>query len=165
MPLDATVGTASANSYLSVAAADLLAQSDLGRAPKDWLAATDDEKEAALTRATEEIDAHLSRVAYAYAPTQALLFPRAEDVVSSAAVIPLRIQRATYRQAVYLIRNASLIDDAASRRARGMLNFSNPDGTGGQVSTDGSFGRLDPTVERTLVQYEGGTVAAVIETT
>ena len=62
MAIDATIAGASANSYLTVAAADALAASELGRDMKAWTAATTDEKEAALVRATEEVDAEVGRV-------------------------------------------------------------------------------------------------------
>jgi hypothetical protein len=136
--IDATVAGTAANSYATVEEADLLALDDLGRAAADWALATLDTKERALKRATREIDAYVGTTEkYATDPEQALAFPRVSDVDSSgAAIIPSKLKLATYLQAGYVLRNADVLDEAASRRARGLVNFANPDGTGGQISTD-----------------------------
>jgi hypothetical protein len=168
MAIDATVGGASANSYLTVAAADLLAASELGRDMKAWVAATVDEKEAALLRATEEVDAEVGRVAYPATTTQALLFPRRDDYVQATGIyyVPGRLQRATILQAAFLLRNADLLDDAVSFRARGLQNFSNPDGTSGQLADDASFGRMHPRAQALLTSFaaEGAVIATIIPT-
>ena len=165
MAIDATVAGASANSYLTVAAADLLAASELGRDMKAWSAATVEEKEAALVRATEEVDAEVGRVVYPATATQSLLFPRRTDYVGSIYFIPARLARATILQAAFLLRNADLLDDAVSFRARGLSNFSNPDGTSGQLADDPSFGRLHPRARSLLVEFaEGSVVATIIPT-
>lgn len=162
--LDATIAGASANSYLSVAAADDFAANDLGRAKKTWQAATVEDKEAALIRATADIDEAVQTTESKAATGQALLFPRSFDVDTdgSTFIIPARLRRATYLQAVYLIDAAELIDDAARRRARGLVNFSNPDGTGGQVAEASTFGLLHPRVERMLDEFSAGGVIATI---
>jgi hypothetical protein len=164
MALDATVAGPSANSYLSVAAADAFALEDIGLAKAAWIAATDEDKEAALIRATEEIDGLIGETSSKADPAQALLFPRLDDVAygTSTFIIPGRLEKATYLQAAYLIQNAKLIDDAASRRARGLQNFANSDGTGGQLADSPDFGRLHPRVERMLDPLAAGSVIATI---
>lgn len=90
MALDATVGGANADSYLSVAAADLLASADVGRAATTWaaLTTTTDLKERALKRATREIDAFLRTSGAArFAATQLRLYPRAVDAASSLWIV------------------------------------------------------------------------------
>jgi hypothetical protein len=167
MVLDATVGGPSANSYLDVAAADAFASTDLGRNAKEWLAATDEDKEAALIRASEEIDATIGRVESFFASDQALLFPRSFDLEADGTTpkLPKTLEKATYLQAAYLLRDANLLDDAASRRARGLVNFSNPDGTSGQVATDATWGTLHPRVDRMIEEFTSGAVVATIVTT
>lgn len=128
MALDATVAGVSANSYLSIAAADLLAAADTGPEVTAWTAATTDQKERALKRATREIDAFLRSgwlrygAAQSVAFVQALLFPRAIDVSGSPALpfLPRAVQLATYEQATYVHKNATVLDAAAVRRAQDM---------------------------------------------
>jgi hypothetical protein len=164
MVLDATVAGASANSYLTIAAADALATSDLGRDAETWLAATTDQKEAALLRATDEIDGDVGRVVTRATTGQLLLFPRYEDRAADGTtlILPGRLLRATYLQAAFLLRNAKLLDDAASFRARGLTNFSNPDGTGGQVADDPSFGTMHPRAKALLTEFAEGSVVGII---
>lgn len=161
MVLDATVAGSSANSYLTVAAADVFAAEDLGRNAKAWAEADTETKEAALIRATDEIDGVIVRTV-PYESSQALLFPRLVDQRDSAPYLPARLLKATYLQASFIVRNAELLDDAASRRARGLVNFSNPDGTSGQVAERASFGTLHPRVESMLDEFTAGAVVATI---
>lgn len=165
--LDATVAGASANSYLTVAEADSLAASDLGSFAEGWRAATADTKEAALIRATDEIDGEVGRVVYRATREQALLFPRVEDLAldGQTRILPTRLQRAVYLQAAYLVKNAELLDQAASFRARGLSNFANPDGTSGQVASDPGFGAIHPRVRSLLAEFEqGATIGIIIPT-
>lgn len=162
MAIDATVAGASANSYLTVADADVLAASELGRDMRAWASATVEEKEAALIRATDEIDADVGRVAYPATTTQALLFPRRFDVEASAYFIPARLQRATILQAAFLLRNADVLDDAVAFRARGLSNFSNPDGTSGQLADDPGYGRMHPRAKALLTEFAEGSVIGII---
>jgi hypothetical protein len=130
MALDATPAGASADSYLTVAAADALAGADLGPEPALWLnaATTTAIKEAALKRATREIDAYLRSGWTRHSPTQALRFPRSIDVnTSGSPIIPVDLQRATYQQAIYLNKNATILAAANRRRARNVSNASEPD--------------------------------------
>lgn len=157
MAIDATVAGASANSYLTVAEADALAASDLGPQAERWVAAatTVDLKERALRRATREIDAFLADHPVArYSLTQTLRFPRSTDITGDPATpfLPRTLKDATYEQAAYLVSNAKLLDEAASRRAHGLFSYSNPDGTGGSVSVNPAFGRLSPDVEALLLR-------------
>lgn len=165
MVLDATVAGASANSYLTVAAADAFAASDLGRNRDAWTTATADDKEAALIRATQEIDDEVGRVTAPLTETQVLLFPRLVDQVSGAGFIPTRVGRAVYLQAAHLLRNSKVLDDAAAFRARGLSSFANPDGTGGTLADDENYGRLAPGVRRLLGEFTEGAVIATIVTT
>jgi len=164
MTLDVTIGGSAADSYITVAEADAYAFDDLGHAAGFWLSADVAKKEAALRRSTREIDAYVAPTV-PYADTQSLAFPRASDVVSGAAVLPEKLRHATYLQAAYVLRNADIIDEAASRRARGLVNFANPDGTGGQVSTDpdNAIHPHVPTLLRGLADESSGVF--VIETT
>ena len=166
MALDATVGGASANSYITVADADAFAATDLGRNVKAWNDAHPEEKEAALIRATEEIDFAVGTVGSSYSSTQARLFPRSSDIDLSTNLprIPVRLKKATYLQAAFLLRNANIIDDASSRRARGLSSFANPDGTSGTVSTD-PYNGLDARVVPIVTELSSGSVIGTIITT
>lgn len=161
MALDATVAGSAANSYLTAVEADAFAVADLGSNAKAWLEATDEDKDAALIRATDEIDSTIVRTT-PYDSDQALLFPRFSDVNGSTPYLPTRLKKATYLQASFLVKNASLLDDAASRRARGLVNFSNPDGTSGQVAANPGWGALHPRVEAMLDEFTAGSVVATI---
>jgi len=88
MILDATPAGLSANSYLTVGAADSLAGADLGSAAAAWLAAVTAQKEAALVRATREVNAYLRSSGIArYAAAQSLLYPRAVDTAPGTQVL------------------------------------------------------------------------------
>ncbi len=128
MALDSTVAGASADSYLSVAAADLFAAADLGPEVDAWLAAVTATKEKALKRATREIDGYLRTGWRRWVTTQSLLFPREIDYSGTPAVafVPRSIQMACYEQATYVLKNASVIDNAHTRRAREMQSASEP---------------------------------------
>jgi hypothetical protein len=120
-----TAGDADANSYLSVADADALAADDLGPEAEAWLAATAAVKEAALKRATREVDAYLRE---GYPETTApLLFPRGVDVDDDdEPFIPRSVVLATYQQAIYLVKNAKALAAANTRRAHGNQSASEP---------------------------------------
>lgn len=165
MALVATVAGATSNSYLTVADADALAVADLGRFAAGWLKATIEDRERALMRATAEIDAFVG-----YAPPftsgQALAFPRPVDVDDAGSpVLPSRLKRACYLQAAFLVENADTLDDAATRRARGLSSYSNPDGTGGQIADPASYGRLHPAAEAIVQGIGSEAVIGWIETT
>jgi hypothetical protein len=132
MPLIATPGAADANSYLSVAEADAIAaEVGLGRDAAVWDAAEDADKAKALIRATSEVDAYVGFAGVRWATDQALLFPRYYDVNTSLIpYIVSNVRLATFHQAVYDLANANLIADADARRARGLVSFSDDDGSG-----------------------------------
>jgi hypothetical protein len=165
MAVITTVAGDDANSYLSVAEADTQAASELGKLPKEWLSATTELKEAALIRASAEIDEYVGSALIPWAVGQALRFPRWDDVdVDGVPLIPKRVGRATFLQAAYMLANAEILDAADAFRARGLTSFSNPDGTGGQLSDDASFGRLHGDVKRILGDVTGGVVIGTIVT-
>lgn len=128
MALDATVGGAAAESYLSVADADALAADDYGPEREWWLDQGLEEKELALKRATDEIDDWVRSGWARYATAQALAFPRLIDVADYpvAPFLPERLRRATYYQAAFLVRNARVLAAADTRRARGLQSASEP---------------------------------------
>lgn len=132
MALDATVAGSSANSYLTLADAEAFAVADPVNGDA-WLAAAVDVQERALKAATVDVGLYKRAAGLPYVSTQALLYPRGVDVDAlDVPFILADVRRATYEQAVYLIRNAKLIADAAARRARGLYSFSDDDGSATQ---------------------------------
>lgn len=155
MVLDATVGGSAANSYLSVATADLLNADRLGSFADAWTAASTVTKEKALMQATADIDAFV-RPGAVWDDDQLLLFPRLGDVDASAVpYLPSRVRQATYEQAVYLLVNVRFQEDAATRRARGMFSFNENDGLSGSIAIDGQLGLLAPRAEALLTAFVG----------
>lgn len=95
MALDATPGSATADSYLTVAAADTMATNfGLG----GWAAKTTAQKEAALRQAALDVDGHRFHRQEPYATGQARIFPRVVD----AGVIPAAVELAAMFQADFL---------------------------------------------------------------
>lgn len=152
MAIDATVAGATADSYLTVADSVALATADIGPFAESWAVAAAVNQEKALKRATREIDAFVDISSARYSTTQALLFPLEVDVVDDVPFLPQVIKLATYEQAAYLLANAKIIDEAATRRAHGHFSYQNPDGTGGSLAVDSFFGRLSPDVEALLLR-------------
>lgn len=149
MALDATVAGVSANSYLTVAEADTLNGTRLGPAAAAWSVASLADKEKALISATRDVDANV-RPATPYSALQALAFPRATDL--DAADLPILaggVKLATYEQAVYLLDNATALDEAASRRARGLYQFTDDD-VSGSIALDPLLGLLAPRAQAAL---------------
>lgn len=131
--LVATPGSATATSYLTVAAADVLAADDIGPEPDKWLSSTAKDKAAALKRATREIDSYVATGWAAYDDDQALLFPREQDVDGAGdPMIPRKIVLATYQQAIYVLKNKDALGAMNAHRARG-----------GETDPDASYG-VDP---------------------
>jgi hypothetical protein len=127
--IDATVSGPAANSYLTVADADARAATDLGRDLAAWYAADEPTKEAALIRATVDLDTFKRSPAESkYAPAQARRFPRSTDVSGGVSFLPVLLLDATWAQAKYRLDNADAFVDARSRRARGYSSFSGDDG-------------------------------------
>jgi hypothetical protein len=106
----ATVGGASSNSYLSVAAADSIAATMLSTLK--WSTATTDEKGKALIAATRYLD-QLEWVGTKATTTQALLWPREEAACGEKDyannVIPEEIQYATFDLADALLNDTTLL--------------------------------------------------------
>lgn len=127
MAFDATVAGATANSYLAVAEADAFATADVGASAVAWTSAVTSAKQNALMRATREVSAYLRSSGLAlYSTTQALLYPRAVDVLNGTPFIPNAIRFATYAQAKFLNANADVLDAAETRKARGIESGSEP---------------------------------------
>lgn len=147
-----TPGATNAESYVGLDEADTLMESEgIGRAADRWRAAPDDDKERALRRASRELDRYKRSAGVPYLEGQALLFPRAIDVDSGGDPYILGVvKRATVHQAVYVLVNAELIDDAAARRARGLVSFQDDDGSGSILGNDPMFGRIAPEAEAYL---------------
>lgn len=134
MTLVATPAASDADSYLTLAAAEALAAGDMGPEVDAWTKADQPTREAALRRATREVDGYVATGWPPYDDDQALLFPR-EDVDVDAAgdpFIPRKIELATYQQALYLIKNKDSLAAMNAHRARG-----------GDVDPDSSYG-VDP---------------------
>ena len=167
MPLDTTPGGSASDSYLSLADALAFANADLGRYAAAWIAATDADREKALRRATRDIDRYVGSTVDRYDVGQKLAFPRFIDTNDAGApIIVPRLREATYQQAVYVLVNADVLDDAATRRARALTNFSEPN-VSGQIADDERFGRLAPEAAILLTGegFEGGAVVGWIEST
>lgn len=155
MALDATVGGAAANSYLTVAAADLLNGDRLGSYAARWTAADAPTKEKALIQATADIDAFV-HPAERWSDGQLLAFPRAIDVDDALApFIPMRVQVATFEQALYLLVNIDQLERAATRRARGLYTFDEDEGPSGTLALDSQLGLLAPRAEALLTSFVG----------
>jgi hypothetical protein len=101
--LVATVGSASANSYLTVAAA---AELILERFNTDsWDDATNADREKALVAATRAIDRCRFR-GFQATGTQSLAFPRSLQS-EAVTVIPSTVQQACASQALFILQNSA----------------------------------------------------------
>jgi len=111
----ATVGSASANSYLTVAAADDLANLYLGTL--NWASATTDNKGRALIMATRYLD-ELTWIGSKASTTQSLLWPRTDaecgDWSFTNAEIPQPIKQATFDLAEYLLGDGNALSGAGT---------------------------------------------------
>lgn len=108
--IDATVGGADANSYLTLAAAEAIAEYQMATA--GWGAATDDDKNKALIAATSYLD-QLAWIGSKTATTQALLWPRTGAVCGDHSydddVIPGPVERGTFLLADALLETPGLL--------------------------------------------------------
>jgi hypothetical protein len=108
--IDATVGGASANSYLTVAAADTLTEAMLGTLA--WSTATTDSKTRALITATRGLDS-LNWIGTRATTTQALDWPRTsatcDDTTYPSDTIPSPILYATFDLANALLTTPGLL--------------------------------------------------------
>jgi hypothetical protein len=112
----ATAGAANANSYLSVAAADDLADDYLG--PLNWTAATTDNKGRALITATRYLD-QLEWLGSRATTTQALAWPRSGAACGEWSFdddeIPPPIKRGCFELAGLLLASPTLLTGAGQR--------------------------------------------------
>jgi hypothetical protein len=108
--ITATVGSASANSYLSIAAADTLAETMLGTLA--WTSATTDQKTRALITATRGLDT-LTWIGDRTTTTQALDWPRTDASCDGIDYpddeLPEQIQYATFDLANALLATPTLL--------------------------------------------------------
>jgi hypothetical protein len=111
----ATAGASNANSYLSVAAADDLANLYLGTL--SWASASTDNKGRALIMATRYLD-QLSYIGDKASTSQALLWPRSEaecgDWSFTSSEIPQPIKQATFDLAEALLKDNTLLSSAGA---------------------------------------------------
>lgn len=122
------------NSYLDVSNASALAAEDLGPEAESWLKSSEEVQEAALLRATREVDAF---VATGWEPyhgiEQLLVFPRSIDRgIDLSPLYPRKVILATYQQALYLLKNKDALASMNAHRARA-----------GDVDPDAAYG-VDP---------------------
>lgn len=114
----ATVGSASANSYITVATADDLANLYLGTL--NWTSASTDNKGRALIMATRYLD-ELSYIGERATSTQALAWPRSEaacgDWSFTTSEIPQPIKQATFDLAEALLGTSTLLSSAGAGSA------------------------------------------------
>lgn len=166
MTLDATVAGASADSYLTVADADVLAAGDLTGDPEvaKWRdgATTTAMKEEALRRATSQVNASVSTGWLPYAAaaqaSSGLVFPRSIDVLASQPFIPRNVKLAVYEQAKYLLKNARVIAAARVRVAQDLQSASEPNLSWSQSDAAGAT-ELSPAAQlyiASFVQATGG---------
>jgi hypothetical protein len=108
--ITATVGSASANSYLSIAAADTLAETMLGTLA--WTSATTDEKTRALITATRGLDT-LTWIGSKSSADQALDWPRTDASCDGIDYpddeLPEQIEYATFDLANALLTTPTLL--------------------------------------------------------
>jgi len=106
----ATVGSASANSYLTLAEGNEISNNCLGTFP--WQTATDDNKARALINATRYLD-ELRFIGTKASTTQALMWPRDEatcgDFDFSNTVIPPPVKMACFDIADTLLGNGNIL--------------------------------------------------------
>lgn len=114
----ATAGAANANSYLSIAGADGIADSMLGTIA--WSSATSDNKARALITATNGLDT-LAYIGERTSATQALAWPRTGadcgDKAPASNAIPREVQLATFDLANALLGDPALLRSASSGEA------------------------------------------------
>jgi hypothetical protein len=94
LTLNATAGSASANSYSDVAAADAAALYRVGSASTSWAALTNDQKIQALVTATRQIDALEGTIGFKgerATSTQALEWPRTGTAYLSTVLPPVLV--------------------------------------------------------------------------
>lgn len=115
--VDASVGGASANSYLTVADADAIADLRLGTLAWEGATVTTDDKGRALIAATAYLD-QLSWIGAKASTAQALLWPRSDvecgDKVYASNVIPSEVKAGTFDLANALLATPALLTPSPS---------------------------------------------------
>ena len=113
--VDASVGGAASNSYLTVAAADAIADLQLGTLTWEGATVTTDDKSRALIAATAYLD-QLSWIGSKASTAQALLWPRSDvecgDKVYASDVLPAELTRGTFDLANALLATPTLLTPA-----------------------------------------------------
>jgi len=116
--ITATVGSASANSYLTIAAADTIAESMLGTLA--WTTATTDQKTRALITATRGLDT-LDWIGDRATTTQALDWPRTDASCGGIDYpddeIPESVEYATFDLANALLTTPTLLQSPSGGSA------------------------------------------------
>ena len=114
----ATVGSTSANSYLTVAEGDGIADLYLGTL--NWTSASTDNKGRALIMATRYLD-ELSYIGEKVTTTQALLWPRSDaacgDWSFTTTELPQPIRQATFDLAEALLVDSAVLSGAGAGSA------------------------------------------------
>lgn len=114
----ATAGAADANSYITVAAADSIADGMVGTLA--WSSASADNKAKALVTATNGLET-LSWVGSRATTTQALAWPRADascgDKTPSTTAIPREVELATFDLANALLSDPTLLRNSPTTSA------------------------------------------------
>lgn len=124
MSLDALAGSATDNSYLTVAEADAIAATRLGTLKWNDDATTDGMKEAALVTASANLD-QLDWIGAKAAADQPMSWPRSGaecgDKAYDDATIPKEVEIATFDLAESLLNDPSLITGIGGGTAAGEL--------------------------------------------
>jgi hypothetical protein len=106
--LDATVGGANSNSFITVERADEIAEYDVLERTT-WTLASADDKIRSLVSATRQLDA-LPWVGERATTTQALAWPRTDAEINGRTIasdeIPREVEEGTYELALALLREA-----------------------------------------------------------
>lgn len=120
MPIDATVGGASANSYVAAVDADAYFASRVGGAA--WAAASAGDREIALIDATRQLD-RLRYKGQRASTAQALEFPRSSQ--RETGRIPSAVRQACCEHALWLLSNAGTAgrNRVQQLRAQGVTAF------------------------------------------
>lgn len=118
MAVVATIGSDSANSYVSNAEADSWFAATL--AASQWAALTSGQKDAILTKATRDLEC-LNYWGQRCSTSQALKFPRSFSCLWTSTAIPPEIKTAQLEQAASILRNLSQSADGSGVDQRQQL--------------------------------------------
>lgn len=122
MSLDALAGSATDNSYLSVAEADAIALTRPGTLTWSAEATTDAQKEAALVTASSYLN-QLSWIGTKADPAQVMSWPRenaeCDEKAYDNATIPLEVEQATFDIAEALLTDPGLLTGQGGTSAGG----------------------------------------------